>query len=113
MRITRRTETVTLEGTVDEIRALFGRAQLALPADFDGERPNPQSLTAGDGRRYQDTGRVGNYGEREAVDRRTGRRGAFVLESMGGGFVPGARVRDDGRIEYEHPSDNPLQGCRW
>ena len=110
MRLTRHTETVTIEGTVDEIRALFGRADLALPAGFDVD---PQSLTVSDGRRYRDTGRVGNYGERESIDVRTGKRGVFVYESMGGGFVAGARITDSGNVEFAHPSDNPLQGCRW
>lgn len=108
MRLTRHSETVTIEGTADEIRALFGRAQLALPADFE-----PQSLTVSDPRRYRDTGRVGDYGERETVDVRTGKRGVIMLESMGGGFVAGARITDSGRVEFAHPSDNPLQGCRW
>ena len=108
MRLTRHTETVTIEGTVDEIRALFGRAQLALPADF----VDPQSLTVSDGRRYRDTGRVSDYGQRESVDVRTGRRGVH-FDTMGIGFVPGAYVDDSGRVNFEHPSDNPLQGCRW
>ena len=109
MRITRRTETVMLECTAEEFRTMFGRAGYALPADFDVD---PQALTVSDGRRYIESGRVGNYGEREAVDVRTGRRGVH-FDTMGIGFVPGARVRDDGRIEYDHPSDNPLQGGRW
>ena len=107
MRLTRHSETVTIEGTVDEIRALFGRAQMALPGDVD-----PQSLTVSDARRYQDTGRVSDYGQREAVDVRTGRRGVH-FDTMGIGFVSGAYVTDSGRVEFEHPSDNPLQGCRW
>ena len=36
-----------------------------------------------------------------------------MMESMGVGFVPGAYVTDSGRVEFEHPWDNPLQGCRW
>lgn len=110
MRLTRHTETVSIEGTVDEIRALFGRAGLSLPANFDVD---PQSLTVSDGRRYRDTGRVGNYGERESIDVRTGKRGVFVYKSMGGGFVAGACITDSGNVEFAHPSDNPLQGCRW
>ena len=110
MRITRRTETVTLECTAEEFRTMFGRAGYALPADFDGD---PQALTVSDGRRYIESGRVGNYGERESIDVRTGKRGVFVYESMGGGFVAGARITDSGNVEFAHPSDNPLQGCRW
>ena len=107
MRLTRHSETVTIEGTADEIRALFGRARLALPDDVD-----PQSLTVSDARRYQYTGRVGDYGEREAIDVRTGKRGV-EFQSMGIGFVAGATVDDSGRVRFAHPSDNPLQGCRW
>ena len=107
MKLTRHAETVTLEGTPDEIRALFERAQTTLPEYVD-----PQSLTASDARRYQDTGRMGNYGEREAVDVRTGKRGV-EFQGMGIGFVPGAYVTESGRVEFEHPWDNPLQGCRW
>lgn len=108
MKFTRQTETIIIEGTPAEIRELFGRADYALPGDVD-----PQSLARSDNRRYIESGRVGNYGEREAVDTRTGRRGSFMLESMGCGFVPGARITESGSIEFEHPWDNPFYGCRF
>lgn len=95
-------ETITIEGSPEEVQRVI-----------NGTHPDPQSLTRDDDRRYIESGRVGNYGEREAVDRRTGRRGAFMMESMGVGFVPGAYVTDSGRVEFEHPWDNPLQGCRF
>ena len=100
-------QSLTIEGSAAEVRELFNRASLALPV------VDPQSLTVSDGRRYQDTGRVGNYGERDAIDVRTGKRGVFVYESMGGGFVAGVRITDSGNVEFAPPSDNPLQGCRW
>ena len=98
-------QSVTIEGSAAEVRELFNRAGLELPVD-------PQSLTVRDDRRYQYTGRVGDYGEREAIDVRTGKRGV-EFQSMGMGFVAGARITDSGRVEFAHPSDNPLQGCRW
>lgn len=107
MRITKHSETVIVEGTVSEIRELFKQAGYVMPAAVD-----PQTLTVSDDRRYQSTGRVGDYGERETVDVRTGRRGVY-MDTMGMGFVPGAYVTDSGRVEYEHPWDNPLQGCRF
>ena len=128
MILTRRDDTVTIEGTVDEIRALFERAQTVTaevvtpPAvtapsrvsdAWERESVDPQSLTVSDARRYQDTGRVGNYGERESVDVRTGRRGVVMLESMGVGFVPGATVDASGNVHFARPQDNPFFGCRW
>ena len=107
MRITRHSETVVIEGSAAEIRELFGRAGYALPSELD-----TQALARSDARRYEYTGRVGDYGEREAYDQRTGRRGV-EFQSMGIGFVPGAYITQSGRVEFEHPSDNPLQGCRW
>lgn len=109
MKFTRQTDTITIEGTPDEIRELFKQAGYVMPA----AAVDPQSLTRNDSRRYIESGRVGNYGEREAVDTRTGRRGAFMMESMGVGFVSGAYINDSGRVEFEHPWDNPLQGCRF
>ena len=128
MILTRRDDTVTIEGTVDEIRALFERAQtvtaevvtppaVTAPSRVSdaGERESvdPQTMTVSDARRYQDTGRVGNYGERESVDVRTGRRGVVMLESMGVGFVPGATVDASGSVHFARPQDNPFFGCRW
>lgn len=107
MRITKHSETVTIEGTPDEIRELFGRAGYVMPAEVD-----PQTLAVSDSRRYQPTGRVGNYGEQETLDIRTGRRGVYQ-SAMGMGFVRGAYITDSGSVEYEHPWDNPLQGCRF
>lgn len=57
--------------------------------------------------RYEFTRRVGNYGEREAVDLRTGERGV-VIEGIG--FVDGGYVRSDGRVEFDHPWQNPYHG---
>ncbi len=95
-------ETIILEGSPEEVQRVI-----------DGTRPDPQSLARDDSRRYIENGRVGDYGEREARDVRTGRKGVFMMESMGVGFVPGAYVTDSGRVEFEHPWDNPLQGCRF
>jgi hypothetical protein len=72
---------------------------------------DPQALAAGDPRRYQYTGRISDTGVYEAVDTRTGRRGATGLFSSG--FSPGLLIHDDGRTEWENPCDNPYQGCRW
>ena len=107
MRITKHSETVIVEGTASEIRELFEQAGYALPAAVD-----PQTLTVSDSRRYQPTGRVSDYGEQEMTDVRTGRRGVY-MGTMGMGFVRGAYVTDSGNVEYEHPWDNPLQGCRF
>lgn len=108
MKFTRQTETITIEGTPAEIRELFSLAGYALPDDVD-----PQSLTHNDSRRYIESGRVGDYGEREACDVRTGRKGVFMMESIGVGFVPGARITESGAVEFEHPWDNPFYGCRF
>lgn len=108
MRLTRNTETLIIEGTPDEIRELFKQAGYVMPA----AAVDPQTLTVSDGRRYQPTGRVSDYGQEEMIDIRTGRRGVYH-HSMGMGFVPGSYVTDSGRVEYEHPWDNPLQGCRF
>lgn len=107
MRITKHSETVTIEGTPDEIRELFKQAGYVMPAAVD-----PQTLTVSDSRRYQPTGRVSDYGQEEMIDIRTGRRGVYH-NSMGMGFVRGAYITDSGNVEYEHPWDNPLQGCRF
>ena len=95
-------ETIIVEGSPEEVQQVL-----------NGSAIDPQSLTRNDDRRYIESGRVGNYGEREARDVRTGRKGVFMMESMGVGFVPGAYVTDSGRVEFEHPWDNPLQGCRF
>ena len=108
MRITRDTDTVTIEGTPAEMLDLFNRAGYALPGSVD-----PQALTRSDSRRYQTTGKMGDYGEQEAYDVRTGKPGVIMMESMGVGFVPGAYITNSGRVEFEHPWDNPFQGCRW
>lgn len=68
------------------------------------------TLTLNDPRRWHYTGRVGDYGEREVIDLRTRRRGVNMNDC---GFVPGAYICDDGRIGYDHPSDNPFWGCNW
>jgi hypothetical protein len=72
---------------------------------------DPQALAAGDPRRYQYTGRISDTGVFEAVDTRTGRRGATGF--TGSGFTPGLLIRENGRTEWEHPWDNPYQGFRW
>ncbi len=95
-------ETIIVEGSPEEVRQVLNGSAIDL-----------QSLTRNDDRRYIESGRVGDYGEREARDVRTGRKGVFMMESMGVGFVPGAYVTDSGRVEFEHPWDNPLQGCRF
>lgn len=95
-------ETITFEGEPEEVR------QVLLGYSVD-----PQSLPRDDSRRYIESGRVGDYGEREARDVRTGRKGVFMMESMGVGFVPGAYITASGHVEFEHPWDNPLQGCRF
>lgn len=107
MQITKHSETVIVEGTISEIRDLFNQAGYVLPAPVD-----PQTLTVSDDRRYRPTGRVSDYGEQEMTDVRTGRRGVY-MDAMGMGFVRGAYVTDNGSVEYEHPWDNPLQGCRF
>lgn len=103
---------VTIQRTANETIIVEGSPEEVWQA-LNGSAIDPQSLTRNDARRYIESGRVGNHGEREARDVRTGRKGVFMMESMGVGFVPGAYVTDSGRIEFEHPWDNPLQGCRW
>jgi len=60
--------------------------------------------------RYRPTGRVSETDDPECIDTHTGRRG--IMHSWVAGFVPGAYVRDDGRIDSDHPHDNPLYGWR-
>lgn len=72
--------------------------------------PNPETLRASDQRRYRATGRVDDFGQPEMVDLRTGRRGVMMDWC---GWTPGAYVCADGRVEFDHPWDNPLQGCSW
>lgn len=102
---------ILIETTSDEIAELID----ALQADrriTQVEVVDPQRLTRDDPRRYRSTGPIGNYGEEEMVDVRTGRRGVYH-NAMGMGFVPGSYVDSNGNVQYEHPWNNPLQGCRW
>jgi hypothetical protein len=71
---------------------------------------DPRALADGDPRRYVYTGRISGTGVYEAIDTRTGRRG--VIGFIDAGFTPGLIIRDDGQTEWEHPWDNPFQGCR-
>lgn len=64
-------------------------------------------MRVGDPQRYVFTRRVGDYGEREAVDLRTQQRGVMM---DGIGFVEGGYVRADGRVEFDHPWQNPYHG---
>jgi hypothetical protein len=118
---------VMVEATAQELADLLSRLRILRPAAPQPVRawePTPppmptvppldvevlHQLTADDPRRYWYTGRVADGGEREAVDRRTRRRGVFLFMT---GWTPGAYVCDDGRIEFEHPWDNPWQGMSW
>lgn len=105
MILTRRDDTVTIEGTVDEIRALFDRAQTVTPEVVD-----LPAVTVSDARR-QNTGnvRVSASGERESYHPHTGRRG---VDTNGFGFIPGAYVDSYGTVQLSRPEDNPLQGWR-
>lgn len=101
---------ILIETTSDEIAELID----ALQADrriTQVEVVDPQRLPLDDPRRYRFTGPIGNHGEAEMVDVRTGRRGVYHT-AMGMGFVPGSYIDSDGRVCYDHPSNNPLQGFR-
>lgn len=67
------------------------------------------NLQVGDRRRYKLGSGVGDYGEQEAVDLRRNVRGIMM---DGIGFVEGGYVRPDGRVEFEHPWQNPYRGMR-
>ena len=95
MLLTRNADTVTIEGTVDEIRALFDRAQTVT-----AEVVNPPAVTVS---------RVSEHGERESYHPHTGRRG---VDTNGFGFIPGAYIDNYGTVQFSRPEDNPLQGWR-
>lgn len=67
------------------------------------------NLQVGDRRRYKLDGSVGDYGEQGATDLRRNVRGVML---DGIGFVEGGYVRPDGRVEFEHPWQNPYRGMR-
>ena len=96
MLLTQRDDSVTIEGTVDEIRALFERAQTVTP-----EVVNPPAVTA--------PCRVSASGERESYHPHTGRRG---VDTNGFGFIPNAYIDNYGTVQFSRPEDNPLQGWR-
>lgn len=98
--------TFQIDATVNELADLASRFQAAIGRRVEilGTDVSTSTMTLHHPERYQYSGRVDDYGQRDAFDRRTGRRGAFM---DGLGFVPGAIVQDDGRIEFEHPWDNP------
>ena len=95
MLLTRNADTVTIEGTVDEIRALFDRAQTVT-----AEVVTPPAVTVS---------RVSEHGERESYHPHTGRRG---VDTNGFGFIPGAYIDNYGTVQFSRPEDNPLQGWR-
>ncbi len=77
--------------------------------DYQEAPVDASNLQVGDKRRYKLGSGVGDYGEREAVDLRRNVRGIMM---DGIGFVEGGYVRPDGRVEFEHPSQNPYWGMR-
>lgn len=77
--------------------------------DYQEAPVDASNLQVGDKRRYKLGSGVGDYGEREAVDLRRNVRGIMM---DGVGFVEGGYVCPDGRVEFEHPSQNPYWGMR-
>lgn len=105
-----------VESTADEAVDFVRRVQDAILCTrgvrnvelLEAGAPDPRTLTTSDSRRYRYTGTVSDTGVRECYDVRTGRRGL-----MGDcGFEAGGFVTSDGRVEWERPQDNPLQGWR-
>jgi hypothetical protein len=95
---------------VTRIRGALSRVSNVQSVEMLEATPDPRTLSLNDPRRFRPTGTIDDYGQREMVDQRTGRRGVMMDWC---GWTPGAYVTPDGRIEFEHPSDNPLQGCSW
>lgn len=96
--------TLQIDATVSELTDLARRFSTAIGRRAEVLEVSPTAMTIQHPDRYQYSGRVDDYGQREAVDVRTGRRGTMM---DGLGFVPGAIVMDDGRIEFENSWDNP------
>lgn len=102
MKLTQQADSVILEGTVDEIRALFDRVKHVTPEVVDVPVVTAQSQDAGHAR-------VSERGERESYHPYTGRRG---VETNAFGFIPGAYIDPYGTVQFSRPEDNPLQGWR-
>lgn len=101
-----------IETTADEEAEFAIRIRSALSRVRDVQNvklleltPDPCTLTLNDPRRFSATGNVDDYGQREMVDRRTGRRGVMMDWC---GWTPGAYVTPEGGIDFENPWDNPL-----